>query len=82
MGALNITNGINDLYFNAHKAIGGWKHNKGETIFHQKKWSITNTMVHSKLKSWWHPLTILNKSKNFYGSGFFPKKKILSCIYY
>jgi hypothetical protein len=29
-----------------------------------KKWRITNIMLHSKLKSWWHLLTILNTKIN------------------
>jgi hypothetical protein len=28
-----------------------------------KKWCTTNIIVHNKLKSWWHPLVILNISK-------------------
>jgi hypothetical protein len=33
--------------------------------FGSKKGCITNIVVHNKLKSWWHPLVILNTSKFF-----------------
>jgi len=35
----------------------------GWAIFHQKRWCITNIIIHNKLKVWWYPLAILNTSK-------------------
>jgi hypothetical protein len=35
----------------------------GWATFVQKRWCITNIIVHNKLIFWWHPLVIINTSK-------------------
>jgi hypothetical protein len=40
----------------------GWKHTKSEPLLF-KKGDVTSIIIHSKLKSWWHPLTNLNTIK-------------------
>jgi hypothetical protein len=41
-----------------------WKHIKGEPLLTKKK-MYNKYCKNSKLKYWWHPLAILNKSKTF-----------------
>jgi hypothetical protein len=59
--------------------IFGWKHTKDEPLLF-KKWIfvyyITSIIVDIKLKSWWHPLVILNtnlKTLKFAQQHFWPQ---------